>query len=120
AMRWYRKAGENGNAAAQCRLGAAYLLGMGVPQDNALAAAWLRKAAAQGAVAAQYQLGSMYQAGEGVAQDYAEAYFWFNLADAAEKEPVRQEEIVAQRDAAASNLPETVLAQTRERVRRWN
>ncbi|HUD55782.1 MAG TPA: tetratricopeptide repeat protein [Terracidiphilus sp.] len=120
AMRWYRKAGENGNVAAQCRLGAAYLLGMEVPQDNALAAEWLRKAAAQGAAAAQYQLGSMYQAGEGVAQDYAEAYFWFNLAAAAEKEPFRQEEIVAQRDAAASNLPETVLVQTQERVRQWN
>jgi TPR repeat protein len=120
AMRWYRKAGENGNAAAQCRVGAAYLLGVGLPQDNAQAAMWLRKAAAQGTASAQYQLGSMYQAGEGVAQDYAEAYFWFNLAAAAEREPVRQEQIAVQRDAAASNLPETVLAQTQERVRQWN
>ena len=119
-MRWYRKAADRGEAGAECKLAAGYLLGFGVPQDDAEAVRWLRKAAAQGTASAQYKLGTMYQSGEGVSQDLGEAYFWLNLAAAAEKEPGRREEIAAQRDAAASNLTDQALLQTRERVRQWN
>ena len=49
-----------GDATAQNRLGHAYFLGQGMPQDYAQAVAWYRKAAEQGYDDAQYNLGYMY------------------------------------------------------------
>ncbi len=43
-----RKAAEQGDADAQCKLGGMYYLGKGVTQDYSQAVYWLRKAAAQG------------------------------------------------------------------------
>jgi TPR repeat protein len=48
AAGWYRKAAEQGDAAAQYTLGLAYAAGMGVTEDRATALAWLNKSAAQG------------------------------------------------------------------------
>lgn len=40
AVRWYRKAAEQGYARAQCNLGYKYDLGEGVPQSDASAVHW--------------------------------------------------------------------------------
>ena len=48
AVRWYRKAADQGYTAAQSNLGAMYAEGLGVPRDLRQAAAWWRMAAAQG------------------------------------------------------------------------
>jgi uncharacterized protein len=48
ALRWYRKAADQGNAEAQTNLGTCYVKGDGVPQDYVLAHMWLSLAAAQG------------------------------------------------------------------------
>ena len=48
AVTWYRKAAEQGYAAAQNNLGSMYLNGRGVGQDDAEAVSWFRKAAEQG------------------------------------------------------------------------
>ena len=48
AAKWYRKAAEQGDAAAQYNLGIMYEEGTGVKQDFAEAAKWYRKAAEQG------------------------------------------------------------------------
>ena len=80
-----RKAGEEGNAIAQFRLGVCYHDGDGVPKDNVLAVKWYRMAAEQGHAPAQSNLGLRYYNGEGVAKDYVEAYAWSNLASATEK-----------------------------------
>jgi TPR repeat protein len=48
AVRWYRKAAEQGNAKAQFNLGVMYDLGKGVKQDDAEAVKWYRKAAFSG------------------------------------------------------------------------
>jgi TPR repeat protein len=45
AAHWYRQAAEQGEVAAQTRLGLMYQDGRGVPQDHALAYAWLSLAA---------------------------------------------------------------------------
>ena len=76
------KAAEQGDANIQLQLGAMYLLGQGVPQDNAKALAWYSKAAEQGHAIAQYDLGLMYSEGKSVPQDYVEAHKWFSLAAA--------------------------------------
>ena len=49
AVKWYRKAAEQGNAEGQSRLAYWYSLGMGgLPQSDTKAAKWYRKAAEQG------------------------------------------------------------------------
>jgi len=57
AVRWYRKAADQGYAKAQYDLGNMYSQGKGVPQDYAEAARWYRKAADQGDTRAQRILG---------------------------------------------------------------
>lgn len=48
AAKWYRKAAEQGNEAAQWDLGALYAKGQGVTQDYIAAHMWFSLAAAQG------------------------------------------------------------------------
>ena len=48
AVKWYRLAAEQGNAAAQNNLGIMYDLGEGVLQDYVKAHVWLNLSAAQG------------------------------------------------------------------------
>jgi tetratricopeptide (TPR) repeat protein len=80
AMRWYRKAADQGNADAQFDVGWLYKNGWGVPQDYAEALRWCHNAADQGNVVAQNNIGRHYENGWGVAQDYAEAMRWFRKA----------------------------------------
>ncbi len=80
AVEWFRKAAEQGSAAAQDVLGTAYSEGRGVPEDDAMAVEWYRKAAEQDFAKAQYNLGMMYRDGRGVPQSYVEAVKWFHKA----------------------------------------
>ena len=80
AVKWLRKAADQGVADAQFNLGLLYLGGDGVNQNYAEAAKWCRKAAEQGDVDAQFNLGLMYLKGDGVNQNYAEAAKWFRKA----------------------------------------
>ena len=48
ALKWLRKAAEQGQASAQIYLGWMYKEGRGVAQDDRKAVEWLRKAAEQG------------------------------------------------------------------------
>jgi TPR repeat protein len=73
AAKWYQKAAEQGNVAAEYELGVIYTNGEGVAQDYAEAVRWYRKAANQGLGDAQYELGNAYVTGRGVTQDFAEA-----------------------------------------------
>ena len=59
AVRWYRKAAEQGNAEAQQRLGFCYYYGDGVAKDYEEAANWYLKAASQGDAAAKDMLRTM-------------------------------------------------------------
>ena len=80
AVRWHRKAAEQGHAEAQYGLGIRYARGEGVDQDYVEAVRWYRKAAEQGHAEAQYGLGIRYARGEGVDQDYVEAVRWYRKA----------------------------------------
>jgi uncharacterized protein len=80
ALRLYRKAADQGQAAAQYSLGVLYANGQGVPQNYTEAVNWYRKAADQGQAAAQYNLGVLYANGQGVPQNYTEAMNWFRKA----------------------------------------
>ena len=80
AVKWYRKAAEQGYAKAQNALGDCYYNGEGVDADDTEAVKWYRKAAEQGFAAAQYNLGDSYFNGEGVERDYTEAIKWYRKA----------------------------------------
>ena len=56
AVKWYRKAAEQGIAEAQFNFGACYASGYGVKKDPDRAIDWYRKAAAQGNEDAQAAL----------------------------------------------------------------
>ena len=80
AVKWYRKAAEQGHADAQSDLGHAYSDGKGVPKDEKEAAKWYKKAAEQDFSGAQCMLGYAYYHGKGVPEDKKEAVKWFNKA----------------------------------------
>ncbi|NTU54284.1 MAG: sel1 repeat family protein [Chlorobiaceae bacterium] len=68
-----REAAEQGDAAAQNKLGVFYEIGASIEQSDVEAVKWFRMAAAQGHGEALYNLGEMYEAGRGVEQNIEEA-----------------------------------------------
>jgi len=98
AVKWYRKAAEQGNSTGQFLLGGMYTQGKGVSQDYSEAVKWYRKAAEQGNADAQGHLGASYTLGEGVLQDTITAHMWFNIAAAnGGKNAVKGRDIVAKK-----------------------
>ena len=77
AVKWYRKAAEQGEAIAQYNLGNMYRDGRGVEQSDVEMVKWYRKSAEQGYATAQNNLGFMYQNGRGVEQSNVEAVKWY-------------------------------------------
>ena len=61
AVKWYRKAAEQGHANAQNNLGWMYQNGWGIEQDYYEAVKWYRKAAELGNVRSQYNIGEMLE-----------------------------------------------------------
>jgi TPR repeat protein len=80
AVKWFRKAAEQGFIMAQYNLGVMYHQGLGVTQNHQEALKWFRKGAEQGFALAQYNLGVMYHNGQGVAQNHEEAVKWYRKA----------------------------------------
>ena len=80
AFKWFSLAAEQGNAEAQCDLGAMFWIGAGTEQSYIEALKWLHRAAEQKNAAAQCALGVMYRNGDGVEQNDSEAFKWFSLA----------------------------------------
>ena len=71
-----------GDAKAQARLGAMYLLGTGVEKDEQKAAEWMLKAANQGHIEAEVIVAAMYDRGLGVKNDVKMATKWYEKAAA--------------------------------------
>ncbi len=80
ALRAYRKAADQGHAAAQNRLGWMYEKGEGAEADYAEAVIWYERAAEQGHINAMNDLGYMHRQGWGAPQSYSEALRWFRKA----------------------------------------
>ncbi len=79
---WWRKAAEMGHAAAQERLGSAYLTGLGVEADPQEGFRWLLRAAEQGDVDAQCSVAECYLFGKIVEQSEAKCVYWLSKAAA--------------------------------------
>jgi len=91
AVKWYRKAAEQGNAEAQHALALCHANGIGTAKDFIQAARWFRRAAEQGHRKAQFDLAYYYRKGIGVPRDYVEAYKWYQLAAIQGQERARNE-----------------------------
>jgi TPR repeat protein len=68
-----REAAEQGDPAAQNKLGVFYEIGASIDQSDEEAVRWFRKAADQGHGEGLYNLGEMYESGRGVEQNIDEA-----------------------------------------------
>ena len=79
AVKWFRKAAEQGYANAQNNLGNCYYYGRGVTQDYYEAVKWYRKAAEQGNANAMSWMGYFFENGEGVTKNLHEAIRWYKL-----------------------------------------
>ncbi len=80
AAEFWRPLAEKGDPAAQYLLGALYMDGKGVEQDDATAFTWFQRAANQGDARAQYNLGASYAEGAGVQKSEVDAAKWFQRA----------------------------------------
>jgi len=80
AVRWYRKAAENGIPEAQHALAGTYFEGKTLPHDLKQAIAWWTRAAGAGLATAQYNLGLLYARGLGAARDDDHAREWIEKA----------------------------------------
>jgi TPR repeat protein len=121
AVKWYRKAAEQGLPEAQFNLGLMYDKGQGVPQDYAEAVKWYRKAAEQGFAEAQTNLGIMYFTGLGVPKEYVLAQMWFILATSGypATENTKREKAENIRNAAASKMTPAQIAEAQKLAREW-
>lgn len=80
ALKWFRKAAEQGHAEAQYKLGNCYFRGIGVADDDVAAYAWHSVAAASGYEKARNMLGvtksmltaSELEKGEAMAREISE------------------------------------------------
>jgi TPR repeat protein len=77
AAEWYRKAADQGDAAAAARLGSMYRIGEGLPRDQVQAARWYAMGAQKGNPLAQVGLGFMAMEGVGTPADFKAAAAWF-------------------------------------------
>ncbi|KXS14205.1 kinase-like protein [Gonapodya prolifera JEL478] len=73
AAKWYLKAAQQGNAAAQLNTAMCYENGRGVVKDEKEAVKWYKKAADQGHGVSQWSLGLCYWNGSGVELNKSEA-----------------------------------------------
>ena len=80
ALREWEPLAEQGNASAQFNLGVMYDNGIGVAENDKVAAQWYQRAAEQSDADAQYNLGVMYEYGEGVPRDDKLAAQWYQRA----------------------------------------
>ena len=80
AVKCFRKAAEQGYAAAQCNLGVCYEYSKGLTKDLNEAVKWYRKAVEQGYAHAQYRLALCYDNGRGVQKDYSKAVKFYRKA----------------------------------------
>ena len=87
AVRWYRRAAEQGYAAAQYDLAVMYASGRGVPRNSKEAGRWILRAAKGGSPKALFYLGSFSEKRK--KPNLVQAYAFYSLAASALDAKVR-------------------------------
>ena len=80
AFRWFRLAGDQGQADAAFQIGLMRERGVGVAQDFAQAQVWFTLAAEHGDSEAEVSLAELYDEGHGVHKDLQRAVYWYKMA----------------------------------------
>ena len=80
AVKWYRKAAEQGYDIAQVDLAKCYTEGKGVTSNYEEAVKWYRKAAELGNAEAQFELAVCYAEGKGTKKNVEESARWYRKA----------------------------------------
>lgn len=80
AVKWWRKAADQGDARSQLNLALWMEEGSKIPRDLVGAAKWYRKLAESGMAFAQAKLGNFYRNGRGVDKDVPSAIQWYRKA----------------------------------------
>ena len=111
----YRRAAEQGKAAAQFNYALMLASGQGVQQNEEAAGRWLRRAAESGDARAQYELGRLCASG-GTGGDPIEAHVWFGLAEAGAESGIADRARTA-RAALAPRLDADALREAERRLR---
>lgn len=81
AVKWFRKAADQGHSAAQWNLGNCYFRGNGVNENKQEGFKWYKKAAEQGHAFAMADVAICYEDGEGVEKNGAMAKKWFSKVE---------------------------------------
>jgi TPR repeat protein len=105
---------EKGNSRAFFYVGAAYLSGVGTPQNPTQGASWIRKAAELGLYSGASDLGLLLQLGQGTPVDRVEAQSWHYIA-----EGLRPEEGSFLSEVNAKYMTQAQFAEARERADAW-
>ena len=112
AVKWYRKAADQGHVVAQTSLGIMYDFGKGVLENDAEAVKWFLKAAQQGEALAQHNLALMYEEGTGVPQSYLKAQDWYIKA-------ANQDHLMSQHNLGLMYQKGTGVSQSDTEAHRW-
>jgi TPR repeat protein len=80
AVKWYRRAADNGLIEALIKLGKMHESGIGVDRNYSDSVKFYRMAASKGDAEGQYNLGRMYEDGKGVVKSNTEALKFYKLA----------------------------------------
>jgi TPR repeat protein len=119
AVKWLRRAAENGNFLAQSTLAVMLIQGIGMEQDTAEADKWLRNAAEHGYAQAQNDLGFAILHGDIDSADPLEAATWCQLAKAHWTNPKTQHIIDANLSGALSQLTQSQQSEVAQRVKNF-
>ena len=120
AVKWYRRAAEQGLVMAQHHLGVLFETGEGVGKNHARAIEWYLRAAEQGYGPAQSNLASLYmRGGWGVESNPLLAHVWYNLAEEQDFPGAKRKRMFAERFLSREQISEAEkLAQDRKRAMR--
>ena len=119
AVKWFRRAVEQGHVDAQFNLGVMYAEGRGVPQDDDVAVKLFLSAAVHGHPRAQFRLAYFYMTGKGgVPQDFVAAHALLNAA-ASQLSEEQRELAVKGRDSVATALTPDEIREAQQRAAWW-
>ncbi|MDA7531765.1 sel1 repeat family protein [Akkermansiaceae bacterium] len=120
AVKWWRKAAEQGYATAQNALATAYVNGKGIPEDYNEAVNWWRKAAEQGNASALVNLGRAYYKGVGVPENIVKAYMFTNLGYAQDSGESRTKKTwLSLKEEIKSFMTNEQIAEGQKLTREW-
>ena len=119
AMRWYRKAAEQGIGSAQHNLGRMYALKAAeqsiADKKHELDLLLDKTTPRQGLANAQGNIDALVPRSKAVKEDYVQAYMWFNLAAAQGVKPAARG-----RDIIARKMTPAQVAEAQRLAREWS